>query len=124
MSDRTLVPPRRPSTGPTPREVRGAWWCVASIPVALVAGFVGGEAVAAALGYTEEGLPPWWVGGLALLTAVLAMAVPTVIAWRLHLRARARGDDRAAVPTYVLTVVTAGVLVLNLFSWLMRVLLE
>ncbi len=122
MSDQTLVPPRQHRT--ISREARGAWWCVASIPVALVAGFVGGEAVASALGYTEEGLPPWWVGGVALLTFVLAIGVPTVIAWRLHLRARARGDDGAAVPAYVLTVVTAGVLLLNLFSWLMRVVLE
>ena len=122
MSDQTLVPPRQHRH--TPREVRGAWWCVASIPVALVVGFIGGEAVASALGYTEEGLPPWWVGGVALLTAVLAIALPTAVAWRLHLRARARGENGAAVPAYVLTVVTAGVLLLDLFSWLMRVLLE
>ena len=122
MSDQTVLTPRSHPNASS--EVRGAWWCVASIPAALVAGYVGAEAVAAALGHTDAGVPPWWVGGLALLTASLAMAVPTAVAWRLHRRARARGDDRAAVPAYALLVVTAGVLLLNLFSWLMRVLLE
>ncbi len=118
-----LVPPRA-SGADTRGEVRGAWWCVASAPVALVAGFVGGEAVASALGHTGEGLPPWWVGGVALATALLALIVPTVAAWRLHRRALARGDERAAVPAYLLLSLTVGVTALNLFSWGVRALLE
>ena len=123
MSNSTLGSPRTSQTD-TRRAVRGAWWCVASVPLALVAGFVGAQAVASALGYDGEGLPPWWVGGAALLTAVLAMAVPTAIAWRLHRRALPGGDERAAVPAYLLLVLTAGVAAINLFSWGMRVLLE
>jgi len=118
-----LVSPRDPGAD-TRHDVRGAWWCVASAPVALVVGFVGGQAVAAALGYTDEGLPPWWVGGAALATALLALLVPTVAAWRLHRRALARGDERAAVPAYLLLSLTVLVTALNLFSWGMRVLLE
>ncbi len=123
MSDLSDLRPRQ-RRGSTGRDVRGAWWCVASALPAAVVGFVGGEAVVAALGYDGAGLPPWWVGGVALTCGVLPLAIVTALARRLHGRARSGGDDRAAVPAYLLVVLTAGLLVIYAFSWLMRVLLE
>jgi hypothetical protein len=108
----------------TRRQVRGAWWCVASLPLALVIGFVGAELVASALGHEGEGLPTWWVGAAALLVAVVPLAVPTWVAWRLRGKARTRGDHRADVPAYLLLVLGGAFVAVNLFSWLMRVLLE
>ncbi len=122
MSGRTVVPPSAPPAGSP--DARRAWWCVASFPVALVLGFVGGQAVAALLGQDGEGVAPWWVGGLALLPFLVLTGIPTAIAWWSHRRARAVGDQRALVPALVLLVLTGGFLALSLFSWLMWALLE
>ncbi len=123
MSDHTVLHHRH-RHAPSDRDVRAAWWCVALALPAVVVGFAAGEGVASALGYHGTGLPPWWVGAMALAVGVLPVAVLTVIAWRRHRRALARGEDRTTVPSYLLLLLTTGLVVVNAFSWMMRILFE
>ncbi len=114
--------PVSPRTDGSP-DVRHAWWCVVAWFPAAVVSFVAGEGLGALLGQTGEGLPAWWVGGTALLGAVVVLAVPTVLARVFDRRARRAGDERARVPALVVLVLTGIVVAMNLFSWAMRVLL-
>ena len=98
------------------RDVRFAWACLLSAPVAFVLAFVVGEGIASVMSVEEGATPSVWVAALVLLLAVALFAVPTVLAWWFANRARARGDDRGRVPAIVLTVLAVAFVGVNLLS--------
>ena len=116
----------RTPAGLTPRSPhsRRAWWCLAVPPVAVVLSFVAGEGATALLGYTGEGLPPWWVGATAVLSGAVILGIPTVLArWWAH-RASEQGDPSGRTPATIMLALWLAFLAVNLLSWLARVLLE
>lgn len=86
----------QPSRAARSPHVRHAWWCVVASPLAFALAFIGGEWLSAVLGYTGEGEPPWWVGGTAVLAAVVVLTAPTVLALWFARRAGRKGDTGAA----------------------------
>ena len=59
-----------------------------------------------------------------MLASTAVLAVPTALAVRFDRRARRSGDDRARVPALLLLVLTAGFVLVNLGSWVLRIVLE
>jgi len=123
-SDNTsgTVPPLGPTRPARSPDVRRAWWCVVAWVLALALAFVAGEGLCGVLGFTAACLTPWWVGGTALVGALLVLAAPTATAMYLDRRARRSGDDRARLPARLLLVLTGTVVVVNVYGWAMRVL--
>ena len=103
-------------------DVRRAWACVVSAPLAAAVAFAAGSGIATAFGVDEGDVAPVPVGLLALMVALVLFAVPTGLAWRFANRARARGDDRARVPAIVLTTLVAAFVGQNVIAWLTAVL--
>jgi hypothetical protein len=104
-------------------DVRRAWACLVSAPLAAVVAFAAGSGIATAFGVDEGDVAPAHVGLLALMVALVLFAVPTGFAWRFANRARARGDDRARVPAIVLTTLVAAFVGQNVVAWLAAVLM-
>lgn len=115
---------RPPSLAPRSKYSRRAWWCLALSPVAVILAFVAGEGLTALMGYTGEGLPPWWVGAAAVVTGALFLGVPTLLARWWARRAAAEGDPSGRTPATILLALWVAFLLVNLFSWLARVVLE
>lgn len=89
---------------------------------ALALAFVVGEGLCTVQGVTAVCLTSWWVGGTALVGALLVLGAPTVLAAWFDRRARRSGDFRARAPARLLLVLTGTVLVVNVYGWAMRVL--
>ncbi len=106
------------------RYSRRAWWCLALSPVAVILAFVAGEGLTALMGYTGEGLPPWWVGAAAVLAGAVLLGVPTLLARWWARRAASEGDRSGRTPATILLALWVSLLLVNLLSWLARVVLE
>jgi hypothetical protein len=93
------------------------------LTVFFVLAFTVGEGMSALHGYDGIGPAPVGVGMLSVVAALVVFSIPAALAaWFAH-RAHAQGDDRAKVPAIVLVVMSAGFLALNLFSWIVGLVL-
>lgn len=121
MTSHVDVPTGRHPMSP---DVRWAWWCVVAWFPAVVLAFLVGEGLAALFGYSGEELPAWWFALLVVLASTAVLAVPTALAVWFDRRARRSGDDRAHVPALLLLVLTGGFVLVNLGSWVLRIVFE
>jgi hypothetical protein len=70
-------------------DVRRAWWSVALFAPSLVAAFITGEALLAALGHAGDQAPPPGSALIAGLPALLVFSLPTLLVWYFGHRAGA-----------------------------------
>ena len=106
------------------RDVRLAWACFIASPVFFVLAFAVGEGMSGLLGYEGIGPPPLGLGVLIVVAALVVFSIPAALAVWFARRAHVRGDDRAKVPAIVLVVMSAGFLAMNLFSWIVGLVLD
>lgn len=104
-------------------DVRLAWACFVASPVFFVLAFAVGEGMSALLGYDGIGPAPVGVGVLSVVAALVVFSIPAALAAWFARRAHAQGDDRAKVPAIGLVVMSTGFLALNLFSWIVGLVL-
>lgn len=104
-----------PSTGHD-RDVRRAWWSFALFGPSLVAAFITGEGLLAAMGHSGDQTPPVGVALMAGLPAVLVFALPTVLVWYFGHQAQRHGRPEGRTPVTVAVVIAGGFLAMNLFQ--------
>lgn len=121
--DATVTPIEANPSGS--RDTRWAWWSLALMPLAFVAAFVVGEGIPAWLGYDVAAAgPPWWVIAIALLSALVALAMPMLVTGLLSRRAAAAREPGAWIPLIVNASIVAGFALVNVVSGLMVVIFE
>lgn len=101
---------------PTDRDVRRTWWSFVLFLPSLVAAFITGEGLAAAMGYSADESPPVGMALLAGLPAIAVFALPTLLVWHFGHRAERHGHPGGRTPVIVAAVVAGGFLALNLFQ--------
>lgn len=104
-----------PSTGHD-RDVRRAWWSFAWFVPSLVAAFITGEGLLAAMGHSDDPSPPAGIALMAGLPAVLVFALPTLLVWYFGHRAQRHGHPEGRTPVMVAVVIAGGFLAMNLFQ--------
>ena len=104
-----------PTQGTGARDVRRAWWSLASYPVAFVLAFVVGEGLASVFGHPagESGDVPVWVMLAAGGPALLVFVVPAVLATLFARRAARDGDPRGRVPMWIAVGLAGAFVLLN-----------
>jgi hypothetical protein len=100
------------------RDVRRAWWSIALFAPSLVAAFVIGEGLLAAMGHIDDPSPPGATALMAGLPATLVFALPTLLVWHLGHRAQGHGHPEGRTPVIVALVIAGGFLALNLVGLL------
>jgi hypothetical protein len=106
---------RVPSTGHG-RDVRRAWWSFALFVPSLVAAFITGEGLLAAMGHTGDQSPPAGTALMAGLPAILVFALPTLLVWYFGRQAVRNGYREGRTPVVVAAVIAGGFLAMNLFQ--------
>ena len=101
---------------PTDRDVRRAWWSITLFAPSLVAAFITGEGLAAAMGYTGDQSPPLGTALVAGLPAIAVFALPILLVRHFGHRAERHGHPEGRTPVVVALVVAGGFLALNLFQ--------
>lgn len=112
-------------TVPRPhRSLHLAWWSLGLFPVAFVAAMVLGEGIPAWFGYNEPSLDttPWYVIGLAGLSALLVFASPVLVTAHFSRQAAQEGEPDARLPLLVVGIVVGAFVLLNLFGALAQLL--
>ncbi|MGZ4447734.1 MAG: hypothetical protein ACXVWZ_01130 [Nocardioides sp.] len=104
-----------PSTGQD-RDVRRAWWSFALYAPSLVAAFLTGEGLLAAMGHSGDQSPPAGIALAAGLPAIVVFALPTLLVWFFGRRAVRGGDPDGRTPVVVALVVAGGFLAMNLLQ--------
>jgi hypothetical protein len=104
-----------PSAGYS-RDVRRAWWSFALFIPSLVAAFITGEGLLAAMGHSGDQSPPAATALMAGLPAILVFALPTLLVWHFGDRAERRGHPEGRIPVIVAFVIAGGFLAVNLFQ--------
>lgn len=95
---------RHSARRPGARDVRHAWFALATFPVALAGALVVGEGLSSLLGYTpgDDAAAPWWVIATASVPALLIAAAPAVAAtWFAQRAAAAAKDRRGWIPAAI-----------------------
>ncbi len=108
-----------PSTGHD-RDVRRAWWSCALFAPSLVAAFITGEGLLAAMGHGGDQSPPAGVALMAGLPAILVFALPTLLVWYFGHHAERHGHPEGRTPVIVAVVIAGGFLAMNLFQLVVR----
>ena len=99
------------------RDVRRAWWSLALFAPSLVAAFITGEGLLAAMGHSNDQSPPAGTALMAGLPAILVFALPTLLVWHFGHQAERQGHHpEGRTPVIVAVVIAAGFLALNLFQ--------
>lgn len=106
---------RVPPTGPG-RDVRRAWWSLALFVPSLVAAFLTGEVLLAAMGHSDDQSPPARIALLAGVPAILVFALPTLLVWYFGHRAERHGNPEGRTPVIVAVVIAGGFLAMNLLQ--------
>ena len=114
---RMMTVDRLPSTDHD-RDVRRAWWSFALFVPSLVAAFITGEGLLAALGYGGDQAPPAGTALMAGLPALLVFALPTLVVWYFGHQAERHGHPEGRTPIIVAVVIAGGFLAVNLFQLL------
>lgn len=104
-----------PSTGHD-RDVRRAWWSLALFVPSLVAAFLTGEGLVAALGHSGDQTVPAGIALAAGLPALLVFALPTLLVWYLERQAVRHGHPEGRTPLLVACVISGAFVALNLFQ--------
>lgn len=105
-----------PSTGHD-RDVRRAWWSFALFVPSLVAAFIAGEGLLAAMGHSGDQSPPAGTALMAGLPAILVFALPTLLVWYFGHQAERHGHPEGRTPVLVAVVIAGGFLAMNLFQF-------
>lgn len=98
------------------RNVRRAWWSFALFVPSLVAAFITGEGLLAAMGHSGDQSPPAGTALMAGLPAILVFALPTLLVWHFGRQAVRRGHPEGRTPVIVAVVIAGGFLAMNLFQ--------
>jgi hypothetical protein len=98
------------------RDVRRAWWSVVLFVPTLVAAFVTGEGLLAAMGHSDDQSPPAGTALMAALPAILVFALPTLLVWHFGRRAERHGHPEGRIPVIVAVVIAGGFPAMNLFQ--------
>lgn len=98
------------------RDVRRAWWSFALFVPSLIAAFLTGEGLAAALGHSGDETVPAGIALMAGLPAILVFALPTLLVWHFGRRAERHGHPEGRTPVTVALAISGAFLVLNLFQ--------
>ena len=98
------------------RDVRRAWWSFAWFAPSLVAAFITGEGLLAAMGHGDDESPPAATALMAGLPAILVFALPTLLVWYFGHQAERHGLPEGRTPVIVAVVLAGGFLALNLFQ--------
>jgi hypothetical protein len=106
---RTMTVHQLPSTDHD-RDVRRAWWSFGLFVPSLIAAFITGEGLLAALGHSGDQSPPAGAALMAGLPALLVFALPTLVVWYFGHQAERHGHPEGRTPVIV-AVVTAGAFV-------------
>jgi hypothetical protein len=104
-----------PSAG-TDRDVRRAWWSFALFVPSLVAAFITGEALLAAMGHSGDQSPPAGTALMAGLPAIVVFASPTLVIWYFGHQAERHGHPEGRTPVLVAVVIAGAFLAVNLFQ--------
>lgn len=104
-----------PPTG-RDRDVRRAWWCFTLFVPSLVAAFVTGEGLLAAMGHSDDPSPPARTALMAGLPAIFVFALPTLLVWYFGHRAQRHGHPEGRTPIIVAAVIAGGFLAVNLIQ--------
>ena len=104
-----------PSTG-SDRDVRRAWWSFALFAPSLVAAFLLGEGLLAALGHGNDPSPPAGIALMAGLPAVVVFCLPTLWVWHYGRRAERNGNPDGRAPVVVAVGVAVWFLGMNLLQ--------
>ena len=104
-----------PSTG-RDRDVRRAWWSIALFVPSLVAAFITGEALLAALGHIDDQSPPAGTALMAGLPALLVFALPTLLVWYFGRQAKQQSHLEGRTPVIVAVVISGMFAAMNLLQ--------
>ena len=104
----------------TDRDVRRAWWSFGLFVPSLVAAFVTGEGLLAALGHSGDETVPAGIALTAGLPAILVFTLPTLLVWHFGRRAERHGHPEGRTPVMVALVVCGAFVAMNLFSLVAR----
>ena len=99
-----------------PRFVRRAWWSFGLFVPSLVAAFITGEGLLAAMGHSGDQSPPAGVALRAGLPAILVFALPTLLVAYFGHQAVRRGHPEGRTPVIVALVIAGGFLAMNLLQ--------
>jgi hypothetical protein len=99
------------------RDVRRAWWSFALFVPSLVAAFLTGEALLAAMGHSGDQSPPAGTALMAGLPAILVFGLPTMLVWYFGHQAERHGHPEGRTPIIVAVVIAGGFLAMNLFQF-------
>jgi heme/copper-type cytochrome/quinol oxidase subunit 3 len=95
-------------------DVRRAWWSFALFVPSVVAAFITGEGLLAAMGHSGDQTPPAGTALMAGLPAILVFALPTLLVWHFGHQAEQRGHPEGRTPVIVAVVIAGGFLAMNL----------
>lgn len=98
------------------RDLRRAWWSLVLFAPSLVAAFITGEGLLAALGHSDDQSPPAGTALMAGLPAVLVFALPTLLVWYFGRQAERHGHPEGRTPVVLALVIAGGFLALNLLQ--------
>jgi hypothetical protein len=98
------------------RDVRRAWWSLSLFVPSLVAAFITGEGLLAAMGHSGDQSPPAGIALTAGLPAILVFALPTLLVWYFGRQAERHGHPEGRTPVIVAVVIAGGFLAVNLLQ--------
>lgn len=84
--------------------------------LSLVAAFITGEGLLAAMGHSGDQTPPAGTALMAGLPAILVFALPTLLVWYFGHQAERHGHPEGRTPIVVALVISGGFLAMNLFQ--------
>lgn len=116
MAEQPADHPTEPATESAGRAYRSAWWSLALYPLSGVAAFVIGEGLFEALHDGPDDAPPWVVL-VAGVPALIAFALPALMATIFSRRAVRAGHPNGAIPGYVAIAIAVAFTALNLLSY-------
>jgi hypothetical protein len=104
-----------PSTGHD-RDVRRAWWSFTLFVPSLVAAFITGEGLLAAMGHSDDQTPPAGTALMAGLPALVVFALPTLVVWHFGHQAQRHGNPEGRTPVIVAVVISGAFVAMNLLQ--------
>lgn len=108
------VPATPSPADPARADVLRAWLCLLLLPVAFFGAFVVGEGIIGLLGYPVGGdQPPYLLGMVATIPALVVFAIPALVATHYARRAARAGTRTGWIPAGILLALTLAFVVLN-----------
>lgn len=101
------------------RDVRRAWWSFALFVPSLIAAFITGGALLAAMGHGEDESPPAGTALMAGLPAIVVFALPTLLVWYFGHQAQRHGHPEGRTPVLGAVLIAGGFLAMNLLQFVL-----